>query len=128
MAVVCVSPADSSAIWPQHEQLNQTSERDSYPQAMLGIFFQALTVVEKHFVEEVAEQTLLKNAIQKMVFVTPPYCQDNLVSIQDCPYDPPRCFSDSIFIISSRCGYDPDKLSLKALDLLLRDLDPYSST
>ncbi|MCX5872518.1 MAG: S41 family peptidase, partial [Deltaproteobacteria bacterium] len=40
----------------------------------------------------------------------------------------PRCFSDSIFIISSRCGYDPDKLSLKALDLLLRDLDPYSST
>jgi len=31
-------------------------------------------------------------------------------------------------IVSRRCHYDPDKLSLKALDLLLRDLDPYSTT
>lgn len=128
LPVVHVSAADSSAMWTQHEQFNENGEGNSYPQTLLGNFFQALTVVKKHFVEEVAEETLLKNAIRKMAFVTPPYCQDNLVSIQDCPYDPLRCFSDSIFIISSRCGYDPDKLSLKALDLMLRDLDPYSST
>jgi len=31
-------------------------------------------------------------------------------------------------IVSTRCGYDSSKLSLKAMDLLLRDIDPYSST
>jgi carboxyl-terminal processing protease len=111
----------------QNEAYN-LDKSDSHGQAYLNDFFQGLNLVERHFVEPANEGTLLKNAIEKLSFITLPYCQDNLVSMRDCPYEPPRCFSDSIMIISKRCQYDPDKLSLKALDLLLRDLDPYSTT
>ncbi len=109
-------------------QANNLDKSDSYGQGYLNDFFEGLNLVERHFVEPANEATLLKNAIEKLSFITLPYCQDNLVSMRDCPYEPPRCFSDSIMIVSKRCQYDPDKLSLKALDLLLRDLDPYSTT
>ncbi|MCL5126155.1 MAG: S41 family peptidase [Deltaproteobacteria bacterium] len=112
----------------QYQKSGMIDETDSYSDRFLGDFFHVLNVVEKNFVSSFSEDTILKNAIKKLVFITPPYCQDNLVSIENCPYDPRRCFSDSIMIVSSRCGYDPDKLSMKAMDLLLRDIDPYSST
>jgi carboxyl-terminal processing protease len=109
-------------------EANNLDKSDSYGQGYLNDFFEGLNLVERHFVEPANEATLLQNAIEKLSFITLPYCQDNLVSMRDCPYEPPRCFSDSIMIVSKRCQYDPDKLSLKALDLLLRDLDPYSTT
>ncbi len=114
--------------WRVHNGSGVSGQTDSYGDGYLDDFFHALNLVEKYFVKDLSEDTLLKNVIQKLVFVTPPYCQDNLVSIQNCPYDPRRCFSDSIMIVSTRCGYDPDKLSIKAMDMLLRDIDPYSST
>ncbi|MGC8658568.1 MAG: S41 family peptidase [Desulfomonilaceae bacterium] len=111
-----------------YQESSVVADVDSYSDQFLPDFFHILNLVEQNFVSKLSEDTLLKNAIKKLVFITPPYCQDNLVSIENCPYDPRRCFSDSIMIVSSRCGYDPDKLSLKAMDMMLRDIDPYSST
>ncbi|MHB8203537.1 MAG: S41 family peptidase [Desulfomonilaceae bacterium] len=128
MSTVSFAIDDNGVDWGLHQSAGVGDETDSYSDGYLDDFFHALNIVEKHFVKELSEDTLLKNAVQKLVFITPPYCQDNLVSIQNCPYDPRRCFSDSIMIVSTRCGYDPDKLSIKAMDMLLRDIDPYSST
>ena len=126
MVGLCRGESDSNDLKDNH-RVHDPSEA-GYDKNFLGDFFQALKLVEQHFVEKVDESTLLNNAIRKLVFITPPYCQDNLASMRDCPYNPYRCFSDSIMIISMRCGYDPEKLSFKALDLLLKDLDPYSSS
>lgn len=114
--------------WKDYDDDAVILDTDSYSDGYLSDFFRALNLVEKHFVQDLSEDTILKNAIQKLVFITPPYCQDNLVSIQNCPYDVRHCFSDSIMIVSTHCGYDPDQLSTKAMDMLLRDIDPYSST
>ncbi len=127
MVGLCRGQADSYELRDNNHRVYDRSD-EGYDKKFLGDFFQALKFVQQHFVEKVDEVTLLNNAIRKLVFVTPPYCQENLASMRDCPYDPYRCFSDSIMIISMRCGYDPEKLSLKALDLLLKDLDPYSTS
>jgi carboxyl-terminal processing protease len=129
MSTVSFAVDNGGVDWEElRKNAGASGETDSYGDGYLDAFFHALNIVEKRFVNQLSEDTLLKNAVEKLVFITPPYCQDNLVSIQDCPYDPRRCFSDSILIVSTRCGYDPDKLSVKAMDMLLRDIDPYSST
>lgn len=90
------------------------------------VFYQALGLIRKYYGERGLRTAAFQRALNRLSLVVLPQCLEAGVALGPEEMDPEKWFVASLESYCARCGIDSDRALLKALDMLLADLDPMS--
>lgn len=86
-----------------------------------------MRLISEYYVRALDERIILDEALQKLSLGMPPHCTEDFEPLADCRREVATCFMDAIGEIARCSGMAPESLMVKALAILLRDLDPNTS-
>ena len=93
----------------------------------IKLFDEVMRLVQNHYVSNFPKKHILKETIEKLVFSLDPLCAEKIPGFNQCPDSPEACFAATLSKIAKRCRMKEQQVTLMALEIILRDLDQYSS-
>lgn len=93
----------------------------------LGIFHDAVKFIKAYYVRPVSDEELFQKPISLLTMATLPGCTEGLDSEKQCTQPSEECFTQFIRELAERCGLDEDRLAMRALNFILRNLDVNSA-
>lgn len=91
------------------------------------LFDEVMRLVQNHYVSTFPKKHILKETVEKLVFSLDPLCAEKIPAFNQCPDSPEVCFAATLSKIAKRCRMKEQQITLMALEIILRDLDQYSS-
>ncbi len=91
------------------------------------LFKETSKLIKKHFVDGRPGQRVYKNAVQRLNFYLPPHCVEGVTRFENCWDGPETCLLRTLATVCRRCGIDEEKLSFKALNWILSEMDHNSA-
>lgn len=93
----------------------------------IKLFDEVMRLIQNHYVSSFPKKHILKDTINKLIFSLDPLCGEQAPSFDDCVGKPETCFAETLSRIARRCRLKEQQITLMALEIILRDLDQYSS-
>lgn len=110
----------------RHPQSLQDNDADLGPVG-IKLFDDVMRLIQNHHVSGFPKKHILKDTLNKLVFSVDPLCGEKIPNFDDCHGKPEDCFSEALSRISRQCRLKEQQVTLMALEIILRNLDPYSS-
>jgi carboxyl-terminal processing protease len=120
-------PAEEQKTEPPGRLYEPGLRQDIKPGIGSKIFSASMELIKSYHVNTLSDRDLFRQTIDKLGLVLLPHCLENVEPSEDCAGSYETCFEEAIQAISERCKLDKDRLLLKALNIILRDLDPNST-
>jgi carboxyl-terminal processing protease len=93
----------------------------------MQLLSETMRLVKEYYFDDVSPRILLGKTFGLLAMTLPPQCTEDVEAVSDCPGLPEQCFMQAVDGISEKCGLDKDAVLRRALNFLLRELDPNSS-
>lgn len=93
----------------------------------IKLFDEVMRLIQNHYVSNYPKKHILKETISKLVFSLEPLCAERTPRFDECSGTPESCFAEIIRTISRRCRIKEQQVTQVALEIILRNLDQYSS-
>jgi len=102
-------------------------ERYGHRDPAARLLSDVMRLISEYYVKALDERDVLADALQKLSLGLPPHCTEDFEPLADCKGDVSTCFMEAIDGIARCSGTEPENLVVKALGILLRDLDHNTS-
>ncbi len=93
----------------------------------IKLFDEVMRLIQNHYVSNFPKKHILKETVEKLVFSLDPLCAEKIPGFDQCFDTPEACFAATLSKIAKRCKIREQQVTLMALEIVLRDLDQYSS-
>ncbi len=107
--------------------LNNPEEDSQIGPVGIRLFDEVMRLIQNHYVSSFPQKHVLLDTLEKMTFCLDPICVEKIPRFQDCSDKTETCFARTIQTIAKKCKLKEQQVTLMALDLILRNLDQYSS-
>lgn len=109
------------------QQSRASFERNAQSHQASRLFHHAMELIRENYVHEVNDREVLEEAMSDLCLGLLPQCLESVRPLDECGGDAQRCFLETIQTLAKICHSDPGHLVLRALKVILRDLDPNSA-
>lgn len=119
----------SSSFDPSEIERKSRSEMidDDLGPVGIKLFDEVMRLIQNHFVSSFPKKRILKDTVEKLVFSLDPLCGEKIPAFDQCSDTPEACFAATLSRIAKRCKFKEHQVTLMALEIVLRNLDQYSS-
>jgi len=88
---------------------------------------ETMRLIKEYYFEDIPADLILENTYELLAMTMPPHCTEDVVALSDCTRLPEQCFMEALDGVCEKCGLVKDAVLRRALNILLRELDPNSS-
>lgn len=104
-----------------------TLGRDAQSNPAYRFFRQTLEFIRENYVHEIDEREVFAQAMSDLALGLLPQCLELVRPLGECEGDPEQCFLETIQAVAQTCHADPNRMVVRALKVVLRNLDPNSA-
>jgi carboxyl-terminal processing protease len=99
----------------------------AYPKDATRLFSTIIEMIDSHYAGNFVEKREFDRTLEELAMMTLPHCTERVTPLAGCDDEPARCFLEAIHSVSACSNRKMKQVLIRAMKILLRNLDPNSA-